>query len=96
MSKITLTASALKSKMNKLDADNNALKRELNALDTNKNQVDAAWDGDASEAFKKNYAKERPSYDKFTRVVDQYITKCEEILNNYKTSEAKNVQIASN
>ena len=54
------------------------------------------WEGDASTAFEQNFHREEVGFDNFYQAIEEYVEALQEILNQYETAEAQNVNIASN
>lgn len=89
--KIMLSAAQLAAKKTKLEMLNAKFALECAKLDLNAAQLDASWDGDAADAFKAGYKKDKESYTKFNNLVKNYTETLETIIKNYEAAEKKNL-----
>ena len=84
-------SSQLQNIISQLTNLNSQYQSKVNELCSTEKALDRMWDGEANEAFKQNFNK-----DKFYNAIKEYIDKLKTIKENYENAETHNKQIVSN
>ena len=90
-----VTASSLDEKRGQLQADNKALKEQIQALQRSEKTLSGKWEGNAKETFENAFNKDIGQMDKFTALIDKYVTTLDQIIKNYSNAEKTNTRTAS-
>lgn len=94
MAQIQVTASQLNEKKSEIAKLNKQLKNAIDETDSIVRQLKNEWLGDASDAFQASYKSNSNKLMQATEGVNSYIRALENIIQKYKSTEAKNVKIA--
>ena len=91
---LQLTQSSLEEQLNNLKTVQGQLETNLQNWETAFQTLDAAWDGDAQEAFRTTYNELHDKYAQIvSSVVPKYITALEKVINTYSENESKNANL---
>lgn len=94
MAQIQLTAAAMEDKKGQLTTLLAQFRDELDTLSQIVSQLKNEWEGDASEAFQAAYQKKRQRFEMAAQAIQKYIDVLGRIIDQYKTTESLNTQIA--
>ena len=89
-------SSQLQNIISQLTNLNSQYQAKVNELCNTEKTLDKMWDGEANEAFKQNFNKDKKQFDEFYNAIKEYIEKLKTIKENYGNAEAHNKQIVSN
>lgn len=92
---ITVTVDQVTKKAEELKNLNSKLKKKIENLITQENSLNGMWDGQANDEFHNAFQKDITQMNNFYTTIEQYIAKLNEIANEYRKAEQKNVSIAS-
>lgn len=95
MAEIQVTASQLSDSQAQLKSFNNQLKTTIEDTDNIVRQLKNDWEGDASDAFQASYTSISQKLMRATDGINTFITALENIISQYKQTEAMNVNIAN-
>lgn len=96
MAEFNVTASQLKAKAGELKQINATYKTKVNALEEQEASLASMWEGEAKDAFRNAFKRDKTNMDNFYNAIEQYVAVMEEIAARYMQTEAINVQTASN
>ena len=96
MAQIQVTASQLADCQAQLKSYNKELKSAIEEADNIVKQLKNDWEGDASNAFQATYASNSQKLMQATDGIQAFIAALENIITQYKQTEAANVNIANN
>lgn len=85
--KIQATAGNLKTKINKL-------RTELDALISKVESTANYWNGDAADAYRRDFKEEQPEFDEAIRRLDEHVTDLYNIASVYTGTEQMNVSVS--
>lgn len=85
--KIQATAGSLKTKIGKL-------RTELEALVSKVESTANYWNGDAAEAYRRDFKEEQPEFDEAIRRLDEHVTDLYNIASVYTGAEQINVNVS--
>lgn len=92
---ITVTTATLTSKAAELKQQNSSLKKKVEELTTTENSLNSMWDGEANDAFHKEFQKDIVQMNNFYNAIEKYIASLEQIAKEYDRAEKANLSIAS-
>ncbi len=92
---ITVTTSTLKSKASSLQSSNRQLNAQITQLQNQESSLCNMWEGDAKTAFDKAFRNDIQQMQNFTKEIDQYVSKLNEIIKSYEQAESRNTQTAN-
>lgn len=92
---ITVTTSTLRNKASSLQSSNGQLKTQITQLQQQESSLCSMWEGDAKTAFDKAFRSDIQQMQNFTKEIDQYVAKLNEIIKSYEEAERRNTQTAS-
>ncbi len=95
MAQIQVTASQLSDSQAQLKNYINELKGAIEEADNMVKQLKSDWEGDASDAFQTSYASNSQRLLRATEGIQTFIVALENIISQYKQTEAANVNIAN-
>ena len=95
-SEIQVTTSELRTKAGTLRLLNQYLQQEIHNLSNTEAELNAMWDGEANEAFHKQFDSDIQKMNKFKTGIDKYVQAMETIAAQYESAESINAQTASN
>lgn len=95
MAQIQVTASQLSDSQAQLKNFNSELKSAIEEADNMVRQLKNDWEGDASDAFQASYTSNSQRLMRATEGIQSFITALENIIAQYKQTEAANVNIAN-
>jgi len=90
-----VTAAQLKEKAEELTGLNQKLVTETENLVSAENGLKASWEGEANEAFSREFQRDRVQLDNFTNAVNQYVEALLNIAQKYEEAENRNLSLAS-
>lgn len=90
-SKIQVTTGKLKNKAEELKSLNNKFKTQVENLKSIEKTLNSQWDGEANDAFHREFTKDIAQMHNFYNAIEQYVTKLNEIAHNYEKAEKKSV-----
>ncbi len=91
---IKVTSATITSKNNELKSLNSKLSSELSSMDSTEKSLLSMWEGDASNAFDKNYQTDMTKMQNLQKAVQNYCTALDQIVSQYEKSEKKNIATA--
>ena len=94
MADIRLTGSQLRAKKDNLQQLNQNLMEIVSGLDDSVTALDACWEGEAKDAFREAYFRDRGQMDTFHTLVEQYTQRMEEISLKYEEAERRSAALA--
>lgn len=77
-----------------LNSDNERFKQAVSALEAAEAQLNGMWDGDANDAFHREFERDKKDWVNFYNLVRQYVEKLDEIAKTYEQAEDANRNIA--
>lgn len=95
MAEFSVNPTALKNKKQELEARNEQLKAKRSELEAANNNLKSMWEGDARNAFDQAVRTDLAKIDEFIRLIQQYCTALDDIINKYVTAENRNTNTAS-
>lgn len=95
MAQIQVTASQLSDSQSQLKNFNSQLKSAIEEADNMVRQLKNDWEGDASDAFQVSYQSISQRLMRATDGIQTFIAALENIISQYKQTEAANVNIAN-
>lgn len=95
MAQIQVTASQLSDSKTQLNSLNSQLKSTIDDTDAIVRQLKNDWEGDASDAFQASYTSNSQKLVRATEGIQSFISALENIISQYKQTEAANVNIAN-
>lgn len=96
MAQITVTTSQVKGKADMLKSYNSQLNSQISQLQQQESSLCSMWDGDAKNAFDKEFKKDIVQMQNFYKAIEQYVAKLNEIVKAYDDAESRNTQTATN
>ena len=94
MAEIRLTSSQLRGKKENLLQLNQNFLEIMNGLDEAVAALDACWEGEAKDAFRQAYQRDRGQMDTFHALIGQYTQRMEEITLKYEETERRSAALA--
>lgn len=91
---IQVTTSQLTKKAEELKGYNAKFKTQVENLQTQEKSLNTMWDGEANDAFHSAFEKDITQMNKFYEAIEKYVQSLNEIIENYKATEEKNLNIA--
>lgn len=73
---------------------NNEFKNKTSEINQEHMTLTGKWQGDASDTFTERFQRQYPTFDNFSKAVDDYITALSQILQEYEAAEEANKAIA--
>ena len=95
MAEFNVTASQLNAKADELKQINATYKAKVNALEETEAALASMWEGEAKEAFRNAFKRDKVNMDNFYNAIEKYVAVLLEIAAKYAQTEATNVQTAS-
>lgn len=89
-----VTASELRQKAEELVSLNQRLSSESENLVNAHNSLKATWEGEANEAFSREFLRDKTHIDNFISAVSQYAEALNSISSKYDEAENKNLSLA--
>jgi len=90
----TVTPSALRDKAGELRNQNKTLRAQVDSLRTQENGLRGMWEGEAHDAFSREFVKDAAKLDEFCAAIDMFAAKLEEIAAEYERAENTNINTA--
>ena len=94
MAEFKVTSNELKAKANELRNLNSQFKSSVEEMTSNEGSLASKWDGDAKEAFRAEFAKDKAQFETFYQTIEQYIVALENIAAEYEAKELQNIATA--
>ncbi len=93
---IQVTTSQLTEKANELKSLNTKFKTQVAELTAQEKTLNSDWDGEANDAFHKEFEKDITQMNNFYNAIEKYVQSLNEIIKNYEIAESKNLSTATN
>ncbi len=95
MALIRVTTETLRNKAEELRQLNSNLNTEISGLRESEARLSGMWEGEAKEAFHKQFLMDAEKFEAFYKGINQYIQRLEETATSYDKAEAANVSTAN-
>ncbi len=94
-STIRVNPSTLRSKASELRGMNNRFRTQIQTLRSQEISLNSMWDGEANEAFHREFSKDCTQFDKFYNAIVKYVSSLNEIAAQYEKAERTNQNTAN-
>lgn len=94
MAEFNVTASQLNAKADELKQINATYKAKVNALEETEAALAAMWEGEAKEAFRNAFKRDKTNMNNFYAAIELYVSVLQQIAAEYAKAEATNTQTA--
>ena len=94
MADLKVMTNELNAKIEELRSLNKQFKNEVNELENTEASLNGMWEGSARKAFHKEFKQDKSQMDTFHDTIEQYIQALQEMLEEYKKTEQKNIEKA--
>ena len=91
---IKVTTSTLKQKAEELNQLNGKLKNAIADMQTQESSLNGMWEGDAHDAFHKEFTNDVNQMNNFYNAIEQYTKALEQIYLEYERAEKANLSTA--
>ncbi|OLR62752.1 hypothetical protein BHF69_08700 [Anaerostipes sp. 992a] len=88
---IQVTTGTLKNKASELKSLNAKFKTQIENLKTQENALNGMWDGEANDAFHREFMKDITQMHNFYNAIEQYVAKLNEIAASYEKAEKNSI-----
>lgn len=88
---IQVSTGTLRNKAEELKSLNSKLKSQIENLKNQENALNGMWDGEANDAFHKEFMKDITQMHNFYNAIEQYVTKLNEIAASYEKTERNSI-----
>ena len=92
---IQVTTATLTKKATELKSINSKFKTQIESLKTAENSLNSMWDGEANDAFHKEFTKDVTQMTNFYNAIEKYVTSLNEIVKQYENAERTNTSTAT-
>ncbi len=90
-----VTTSSLNSALSNLKTKRKSLEDKITALQTSEGKLNGKWEGDAKNEFEKAFNDDVKQMNSFVRLVIQYESSLQDIIDAYRDAETKNKSTAT-
>lgn len=95
MSSLMISTNAVRAKVDELRQKNGEFVNLANGMTERVSTLCQMWEGDARDAFLKNYGNSTQQFDAFSKGIEQYCAALEAMAQEHDTNEATNADIAN-
>ena len=92
---IIANTATIKSKADELKSLNSSLKKQIEELVSTESSLNSMWDGDANDAFHKEFNQDVVQMNNFYNAIEKYVQSLREIVSTYEKAEAANLSTAN-